>query len=590
MLLPALSSPLQPPLRHPTEPGGLTLTASALSILRRPGLESHVFLPGVGWVGGFSLSNAIMEDGTQPASVDNPVGYMGDPVATLGAELVTNGDFSNGTTGWTAGSGWSIGSGVASAAGVTADGLRDSPSAYVTGRVYQVSFDKTGTAAMNVYIRTSAVTTIPAGTTGRVSVVIVAGAGATRGVEFYVSSAVATTIDNISVRELVGAIPARQATTANKPILRRGAVNRLFFSQDQSNANWGKSNTTVTAGATAPDATSTAYTLNEDTATSTHDLTQARTITTGLAHTFSVYLKANGRTLARVMVTWNGVADRVHADFNLSNGTVGSAVITGTGVSTATPTITAIGDGWYRCTISGSCATGATLTGYVRAMQSAGVVSYTGSGAAAYNVWGAQLETGSTASPYIPTTTAPASSPTGPYWMEFDGTDFLSLAAVPFQQADDHCVVAGVSPQADPSNTLFAIRSSSSTTPIVAQLRVLNVSGNTRVQALWIDDAAVSATPTASNLLALGSRFVVSARKASNTRQVRVNAGAWTSVTSALGAATVNTATLGASVSTTTGGQWVGAIYPVIVVKGTVTDAELATLERWVASLSGVTL
>ena len=49
--------------------------------------------------------------GTTPVTaVEQPVGLMLDKSKglVLGPELVTNGDFSNGATGWTLGSGWSV--------------------------------------------------------------------------------------------------------------------------------------------------------------------------------------------------------------------------------------------------------------------------------------------------------------------------------------------------------------------------------------------------------------------------------------------------------------------------------------------------
>lgn len=554
---------------------GLTLTQQAINILRRPGLESHVYMPGVGWVNGLSLTNSIMEDGTQAASVDNPMGYMGDPIATVGPELVTNGDFSNGTTGWTAGSGWSIGSGVASAAGVTADGLRDSPSAYVTGRVYQVSFDKTGTAAMNVYIRTSAVTIIPAGTTGRVSVVIVAGAGATRGVEFYVSSAVATTIDNISVRELVGAIPARQATTANKPILRRGAVNRLL-----QTGFTGGTDGTVGAGAVAP----TGWTFGFSGGTVAYVPAAS-----GQGNAIRFVATAGRPMIQQNFTVLASMTYLLHMRVDAVVGSVRADIAAGFGGLPAGATQT-----WRVNGVAG----GATLlqagdklevlmvigatAGTVQPRIGLGAV---GSATGDITLANPQLETGSTASPYIPTTTAAASSPTGPYWMEFDGTDFLSLAAVPFQQADDHCVIAGAANQkASGAAIVFALAGPGAEAVRCAQIFY---SGG-QVQASWTDDGGIAVSlsgPTP----AMGANIVASVRKSANTRVLRVNGTQSATDTRAMGATTLGTQLIGAH-RNPAANHMLGAIYPVIVVKGTVTDAELATLERWVGQLSGVQL
>ena len=140
--------------------------------------------------------------GTTPVTaVEQPVGLVLDKLGgyTYGPELVTNGDFANGT-GWTAGTGWSIGGGVASAAGAVGDGLRDAAAAYTTGRTYEVAFDKTGVANVTVYIRggVAAQTT----SSGPLRLLVTAGSGGTRGVEFYLSAA--GSIDNVSVREVTG--------------------------------------------------------------------------------------------------------------------------------------------------------------------------------------------------------------------------------------------------------------------------------------------------------------------------------------------------------------------------------------------------
>ena len=54
---------------------------------------------------------------TTPTAYDNGKILSVKPAPSLGSELITNGDFTNGSTGWTLGSGWSIGAGVANASG-----------------------------------------------------------------------------------------------------------------------------------------------------------------------------------------------------------------------------------------------------------------------------------------------------------------------------------------------------------------------------------------------------------------------------------------------------------------------------------------
>ena len=63
------------------------------------------------------------------------------PTNVEGSELITNGDFSGGTTGWNAGAGWSIGSGKASVDNASSTPLTQSGLAVITGKKYNVSFE-----------------------------------------------------------------------------------------------------------------------------------------------------------------------------------------------------------------------------------------------------------------------------------------------------------------------------------------------------------------------------------------------------------------------------------------------------------------
>lgn len=57
-----------------------------------------------------------------------------------------------------------------------------------------------------------------------------------------------------------------------------------------------------------------------------------------------------------------------------------------------------------------------------------------------------------------------------------------------------------------------------------------------------------------------------------------------------LGATTLNAAAIGVEPLATPTQFMNGNIGPVIAIKGTVSDADLMTLEKWVGSLSGVTI
>jgi hypothetical protein len=197
-------------------------------------------------------------------------------------------------------------------------------------------------------------------------------------------------------------------------------ANLLLQSQTFDNASWVKSATTVTANTTvAPDGTSTADTLLDTAATSSHYTyqTPATLPVAGNTVTISAYAKASTLTYVTIGITdiSSGSLYAVGV-FNLSNGTVATSGAAGTGYSVTSTTITSAGDGWYRCSVT--CVVG-TSAAFIRATVgtnktgiisagSGGFESYLGNGSGIF-LWGAQLEPvtyQTTPSTYVATTSA----------------------------------------------------------------------------------------------------------------------------------------------------------------------------------------
>jgi hypothetical protein len=134
------------------------------------------------------------------------------------------------------------------------------------------------------------------------------------------------------------------------------SVNLLTFTQQFDNAVWSKNAATVTANSTvAPDGTSTADTLVETTATSTHRAKQSVSTVAAGVITTSVYAKAAGRS--RIVVTnESSVAnDGAFAVFNLLTGVVDAPpTIYGSGFSAVSASIESVGNGWFRCSVTAS--------------------------------------------------------------------------------------------------------------------------------------------------------------------------------------------------------------------------------------------
>ena len=152
-------------------------------------------------------------------------------------------------------------------------------------------------------------------------------------------------------------------------------------------ASWTYNNVTAAAdNAASPDGTTTATRLTS-TSTNAAYIYRAQTVTADV-WTQSVYAKKG-----TVDWVWVRAADNSAATY--FNGTIGTGG--------ATSTITAVGNGWYRCTVTSTLGgtPGYSVFGISDADNSDAVTN----GGYAF-VWGAQCELGSFATSYIPTTTA----------------------------------------------------------------------------------------------------------------------------------------------------------------------------------------
>ena len=119
-------------------------------------------------------------------------------------------------------------------------------------------------------------------------------------------------------------------------------------------------------------------------------------IVSGTTYTWSVFAKAGERTIINL---FDNSGSGGNATFNLT-----------TGVATLNAGVSAsmqnYGNGWWRCRFTYT----ATITGnfnvQIRLCNASGNSSYNGTGNQGVYIFGAQLETGSVATSYIPTTTA----------------------------------------------------------------------------------------------------------------------------------------------------------------------------------------
>ncbi len=204
-------------------------------------------------------------------------------------------------------------------------------------------------------------------------------------------------------------------------VLRTAGVNLLFPSVPDTTA-WTSGAATVTLGASAaPDGTVTATRVAETTASALHYVVRSPVATTSLGpQTLSLYAKAAGTRYLQVSLDDSGSGTiGGYATFDLQAGVVSGALTARGAAVIGTAVIQAAANGFYRCSITVTT-TGAALNDRAFLILSnvpapAFSPTYAGNAANGLLVWGAQLEVGSAASPYIPTTSAASGAPRWDY-------------------------------------------------------------------------------------------------------------------------------------------------------------------------------
>jgi hypothetical protein len=213
----------------------------------------------------------------------------------------------------------------------------------------------------------------------------------------------------------------------------------LILQSEDFDTTWAETRATLVLNQrVSPNGTLTADRLIASVDNDTHFTTQTFT-GTAVAHTFSVYAKTSGLSHIALRL-FNGTSQVGLAYYNLLTGATGT-------VTAGTATITNVGNGWYRCSLTATLAASASCTADIYLANADNVNSFAGNAYNGVSLWGAQLEAGAFPTSYIPTVasqvtrSADAASMTGTNfssWYRADEGTMYGDASTPFAVPATH--------------------------------------------------------------------------------------------------------------------------------------------------------
>jgi hypothetical protein len=207
-------------------------------------------------------------------------------------------------------------------------------------------------------------------------------------------------------------VPRLDYTNATCPsiLVEPQRTNLLQRSEEFDNAYWTKAGSTISANAiNSPNGTLTADRMVDNISTGGHFVEKVITTSAGV-NTFSVFCKKDNNRYIELCAAWN-ISDSARFIFDFDTKTITSFGAIGPTITYVGSNITELQDGWFRLSLTFSVVS-LTNIYYIFALSNSpnvgtsNLVSYLGDGTKGVFIWGAQLEVGSNATSYIPTTTS----------------------------------------------------------------------------------------------------------------------------------------------------------------------------------------
>ena len=324
-----------------------------------------------------------------------------------GAEGIINGDFSDGSNGWSfsnigGSNGWRISDGraICDSSAATANRNLVSDSSLVNGNSYKLIIDILQSVDnMSIYVGGTLLSqTLPTGTNLNYECFISASEHSGGALTLYASSSDLQEISNISVKEVLEEYPRIDFSddVNGALLLEPQSTNLIKYSEGFSNSYWVKSGSNVVQGFASPDGALNAYKLVEGSNNGNHRLEVSGLTVVSSKYNVSIYVKSYGRDEVRVTLAnyFNSATD---VYFNLKT----KSVILGSEAEDGL--IEVLSDGWFRCsfTSKSNAIAGGNAKLYIDTALG-GSNTYQGNGASGVYIYGAQLEALPYATSYIP--------------------------------------------------------------------------------------------------------------------------------------------------------------------------------------------
>ncbi|HEX2753259.1 MAG TPA: host specificity factor TipJ family phage tail protein [Alphaproteobacteria bacterium] len=183
------------------------------------------------------------------------------------------------------------------------------------------------------------------------------------------------------------------------------ALQTLTHANDFSHTDWTKTRCNISAdAAVAPDGSTGADKLIEDTSTNTHTLSQPTSAVDNAPAAFGLFVKAAERGFIGIFLSAaaDNLDDALGATIDLSDGSTSYLYTygTATGITVAAEDM---GGGWWRVAVAGTvnpAGSGDPVYAQIRMADALGSLSYAGDGSSGIYIWGAHVT--QTMLPYAP--------------------------------------------------------------------------------------------------------------------------------------------------------------------------------------------